>query len=118
MKLLDGHVELVPLLFLCTDKHEHQIRANREIGCLIRDHHRVKIRLEALQTFVNHGNQVRADGIHLRMELAADHAIAQINQAGPGITLHLAASFFEALQNQDAGRLLHSFHCAGSKVEH
>ena len=91
LELLHGHVQFVPLLFLRANEHQHQIGADGKIGGLIGDDHGVEIRIQPLDAFVNHGDQIGADGVHFGVKFAADHAIAEIDQAGAGIALDFAA---------------------------
>ena len=94
LELLDGHVQLIPLLLLSAHQNQHQVRADGKIHGLVGDDHGVEIRLQALQSLVQHGDQVRADGVHLGVKFAADHAVAEIDQAGAGITVDFAPPIF------------------------
>jgi hypothetical protein len=87
-------VELVPLLFLSCDKNKHEICADGEVHSLIGDNHGVKVRFEALQAFVDHGNEVCANGVHLGVKFAAEDAVAEINQAGAGVALDFFSGIF------------------------
>ena len=92
LELAHHQVQVVPFLFLRGHQDEHQIRAGGKIHGLIGDDHGVEIGAQAREAFVDHGDQVAADGVHLRVKFAADHAVAQINQARAGIFL----DFFRA----------------------
>ena len=66
---------------------------------------------------MQHGDQVRADGIHLGVKFAAHHAVAEIDQACAGIALDFAARIFERLENDDALWLFDFFRCAAANIE-
>ena len=102
LKLLDREVQLVPLLLLRGDQHEHQIRAHGKIHGLVGDDHGVEIRVEPLQSLVEHGDQIRADRVHLRVKFAADHAVAKVDQARAGVAIDFAARVFQRFENDDA----------------
>ena len=110
-------MQFVPLLLLRRHQHQHQIGAHGKVHGLVGDDHRVKIRIESLQSFVQHRDQVRADGVHLRVKLAAHHAVAEVDQAGAGIPLDLAARLFLRFQNDHAGRRFHRLGRAALHIE-
>ena len=113
LKLFDRHVELVPLLFLCGDEDEHEIGANGKIDGLIGDDHRIEICFQAFKAFVNHGDEVCADGVHLGVKFAADDAVAEVDEARAGVAFNFFSGVFERFQNDDAARLF-NFPGAGS----
>src|SRR5256885_11576199 len=53
------------------------------------------------QALVQHGDQVRADGVHLGVKFAAHHAVAEIDQASAGIALHFAACIFQRFRSEE-----------------
>ena len=84
-------MQLIPLLLLSADQQDHEVCSNRKINGLIGNDHRVEISVEALQTLVEHGDQVRSNGVHLGVKLAADDAVAEVDEAGARIAFDLAA---------------------------
>ena len=54
---------------------------------------------------MNHGDEVGADGVHLGVKFAAEHAVAEVDQAGAGISLDFLAGIFQRFQKNDAGRI-------------
>ena len=52
---------------------------------------------QAREAFMNHGKQVAADGVHLRVEFAADDAVAEIDQARAGIFLDFLGRALSAI---------------------
>ncbi len=117
LELAHGEMQLVPLLLLRGDKNEHEVCADGKIRGLVGDHHRVEIGIKPFNTLVQHGDQVGADGVHLGVEFAADHAVAKIDQAGAWIALDLAAGFLEGFENDDPGGFFHAFGGAGGEIE-
>ena len=117
LKLLHRHVQLVPFLFLCCDEYKHQIRANRKIHRLVRNHHGIEIRFQPLQPFVHHGDQIRSNGIHLGVKFAANHAVPKVNKACPGILLDFASCFFQRFQDNDASRLFDFLRPSGANIK-
>ena len=96
---------------------QHQVRAGGKILALIGDHHGVEIGAQPREALVNHGQQVAADGVHLGVEFAADHAVAQIDQAGAGIFLDFLAALLQRFQNDDAFGLRHGLVGLAGKIE-
>ncbi len=117
LELLHGHVEFVPLLLLRTDENKHEICADGKVGGLIGNDHGVEIGIEALDAFVDHGDEIGADGVHLGMEFAADNAVAEIDEAGAGIAFHFPACVFETLEDEDAGGFFDFGRGGGGKIE-
>ena len=102
LELPHGEVQVVPLLLLRGHQEQHQVRAGGKIHGLIGDHHGVEIGAQARQAFVDHGEDVAADGVHLGVKFAAEHAVAEIDQARAGIFLDLLGALLERFQNDDA----------------
>ena len=117
LKLLYGHVQFVPLLLLRSDENEHQICADGKIHRLVSDNHCIKIGLQTLQALVQHGNQIGADGIHLGVKFAADHAIAKVDEACAGIPLDFAAGILQRFENHDPFGLFDFFRRAAGDIE-
>ena len=92
LKLPHHQVQVVPFLLLRGHQDQHQVRAGGKIHRLVGDHHGIEIGAQARQALVDHGDQVAADGVHLGVKFAADHAVAQIDQARAGIFLDFFAS--------------------------
>ena len=65
-------------------------------------------RLAALRGFLHAGLQhldrVAADGVHLRVELNGDHAVAEVDQARAGVLLDDAVLFLRRPQDLQVGR--------------
>ena len=72
---------------------------------LIGDHHRIEIGFQPRDARMNHREDVAAERVHFRVEFAADHAVAQINQARARIFLHHGRAFLQRFQNDDSGGL-------------
>ena len=102
LELPHHEVQVVPFLLLRGHQDEHQVRAGGKIHGLVGDHHGVELGAQAREAFVDHGEQVAADGVHLGVEFAADHAVAQVDQARAGILLDFLRAVLERFQNQDA----------------
>ena len=104
LKTADGVVEIVPFLLLRGDEQEQEIGADGKIGRLIGDHERIEIGAQALEAGVDHGGDVVADGIHLGVKFAAEHAVTQIDQAGAGVARDLLRTILQRFEDDDAGR--------------
>ncbi len=105
LELPHGHVDLVPLLLLRRHEQQHQVGADGKIRRLVGHHHCFKVRPQALDAGVQHGHQVAADGVHLGVKLAAQHAVAQVDEAGAGVALDFLRAIFQRLQIDDARRV-------------
>ena len=101
----DGVVNIVPLLLLRADKQQHEVGANGEVGRLVGHNHGVEIGVQALESGLDHGSDVVADGVHLGVKFAAKNAVAEIDEAGAGIARHLLGTILERFEKDDAGRL-------------
>ena len=90
LELLDGHLDLVPLLFLDGEEQLHEVRADGEVGRVAGDDEggevgdRLGRRLERLG---DEGNDVAAQGVHLGVQLDGGDAVAKIDQRGSGVLL-------------------------------
>ena len=51
----------------------------------VADDQRAKVRGCLLDAGVQHLHRVAADRVHLRVELDAEHAVAEVDQAGAGV---------------------------------
>ena len=81
-------VELVPLLLLHRQEHQHQVGADGELLALVADHQRVEVRLGLPCTAaLQHGEGVGAERVHLGVELDEAAAVAQVHQAGARVLL-------------------------------
>ena len=56
---------------------------------LVGHDHGVEVGVQALHASLQHAENVFADGVHLGVKFAADHAIAQIDEAGAGRCVQL-----------------------------
>ncbi len=110
-------VKVVPFAFLNGHQHQHQVRAHAEIRRLVADHHGVEALVQALQPGVNHLHGVSPNGVHLGMELEADHAVAEVDQACAGILLDFLLAGFERGQQQDARLFCDIAVCAAREIE-
>ena len=81
-------VNLVPIAFLNRGQDQHQVGAHGEVRRLIADHHGIEVFTERLQSGVNHLYGVAANGVHFGMKFQAQHAVAQVDQACPGVLLY------------------------------
>jgi len=81
------------------------------------DDHGVEVRLQPLQAFVEHGDQVGTNGVHLGVKLAANHAVAEIDKACTGIAFDFAACILERLEDDDAFGLFDFFRCGAANIE-
>ena len=61
----DGHVYVLPILFLRFQKQQHQVGANREIDTLVSDDHSYEILFDLGKRLFHHLDGVGADGVHL-----------------------------------------------------
>ena len=61
---------------------------DREVRPLVRDDEALPLRLGAPDRLVEHGERVAADGVHLRVELEAEDAVAEVEHGGAGVPLH------------------------------
>ena len=67
------------------------------------DHQPHSLGLGPLHRPVDHGQHVAADGVHLGVELQAEDAVAQVDDRGAGVPLHLGPALLEE-QEVDAAR--------------
>ena len=65
----DHQVELVPVLFLRFEQHEHQVRAGGEVQPLVADDQRGEVAFRLANACLQHLDRVAADRVHLRVEL-------------------------------------------------
>ncbi len=108
LEVVDGGVELVPLLLLRGEQHHHEIRAGGKVLALIADDHRLEVVFELGEARTHHEHDVVAHRVRLAMKIAAEDAIAQIDQRRAGILLHHAAGALEIGEHSDAGARLES----------
>src|SRR3712207_9554207 len=66
---------------------------------------------------LHHRERVAADGVHLRVELKARDAVAQVDQRRASVLLDYAGSFFNGLQDDYARLLRHGRVLALREVE-
>ena len=99
LKLAHREVYVVPLALLRGHQQQHQVRASGKIRGLIPDYHGFEFGFQSRDARVQHRDEISADRVHLRVELAAEHSVAQVNQACAGILLHHRRAVLERLQN-------------------
>ena len=75
-------VDFVPVLLLRLEQHQHDVGAGREVLALVADDQRRESSPMLPEARVQHLNRVAADGVHLRVEFDAQHAVAKIDEAG------------------------------------
>src|SRR5713101_5677411 len=66
---------------------------------------------------MQHGDQVRADGVHLGVKLATHNAFAKIDQARTGIALDFATRLLQRFENDDALWLFDFFRYSAADIE-
>ena len=88
-------LQLVPLLFLRGQEDEHEVGAGGELLALVADHEGVEVRPPLLDRSLQHGERIGAEGVHLGVELDEPTAVAQVDQAGPGVLLANGARLLE-----------------------
>ena len=98
------HVDLVPVAFLRFEQHEHQVGAGRKVRRVVADHQRLAALRRFLHAGLQHLDGVAADGVHLRMELDGDDAVAQVDEAGAGVLLDDAALLLRGAKDLQIGR--------------
>ena len=74
-------VDFVPVALLRLEQQQHQVGAGREMLGVVANHQRREVCRGFLDRQLQHLDRVAADGVHLRVELDAEHAIAEIDQA-------------------------------------
>ena len=84
----DHQIDLVPILFLCFEQDEHQVCAGGEVNAVVAHDQRREVLRRFADAFLQHLDRVAADRVHLRMELDRQHAVAEIDEARPGILPH------------------------------
>ena len=81
----DHQIDFVPVAFLRLEQEQHQVRAGGEVQPVVADDERREVVSSLLDGAAEHVDGVAADGVHLRMELDAEHAVAEIDEAGAGV---------------------------------
>src|SRR5690242_17383047 len=77
---VDGGIEHLPLTLPCSHQHQQQIRACREVPCLVANDKSTELLLSLFNGIVQHLNDTFIDGVHLGMELDTAYTIAKINE--------------------------------------
>jgi hypothetical protein len=92
----DNEVDIVPLFFLHRHEKKHEIRAHGKICGVVAHDECVEVVARAawLQGLSDETQNVAAQRVHLRVELDAADAVAQIDQRRPCIFLHHAIGLF------------------------
>ena len=98
-------MKVVPLLLLRGDEEQHQIGADGKVRAPGWRRPWRRNRSQALHAGLDHGGDVVADGIHLGVKFAAEHAVAKVDEAGAGIFGDFARAVLERFQDDDAWRL-------------
>jgi hypothetical protein len=70
-------VQLVPVLVLRFEQHQHQVGAGGEVQPFVADDERREVLRRLAHAGLQHLHGVGADGVHLRVELHAQHAVAR-----------------------------------------
>ena len=97
-RLLEGlHHERDLVVRPLGDRHrqQHQVRAGRERLALVRDDEPAALRLGAAERPVHHREHVVPDGVHLGVELEAEHAVAEVEHGRARVPLHHRAGLLE-----------------------
>ena len=87
----DHQVDVVPVALLRLEQQEHQVGAGREVRRVGADDEALIALLRLLHGRDHHRHRVAANRVHLRMELEAEHPVANVEQAGAWILLDDAA---------------------------
>ncbi len=104
MQRSDHQIDLVPVALLRLEEHEHEIGPDRKVRGLGADDERREVVLCLLDRGVEHRDRVAADGVHLRVEVHGQDAVADVHQAGAGIAPHDAFPLFSRPKNLKVGR--------------
>ena len=78
LELLNGEVDLLPVLIFDLEEEKHEVCSGGKVGGVIGDHEPPHVRDHPLDGVVDHGNDVPADSVHLRMKFEARHTVANI----------------------------------------
>ena len=103
LKRADHQIDLVPVAFLRLEQQQHEVGAGGEVRRVVADDQRREVRRRLLDAGVQHLDRVAADGVHLRMELDRQHAVAEIDEAGAGVLPHDAAALLGASEQLEIG---------------
>src|SRR5579884_435422 len=77
---VDGRIQHLPLARLRAHQHQQHVGARREVLRLVTDDDGAELLLALLNSIAQHLDDALVDSIHLRVELDAGHAVAQIDQ--------------------------------------
>ena len=100
LELAHGEMNVVPLAFLRGHQQQHQICAGGKIRRLVADHHGLEFGFQSRDARMQHRDDISADRVHLGVEFAAEHAVAQIDQARARIFLHHPRALLQRFQDQ------------------
>ena len=81
----DHQVDFVPVALLRLEQEQHQVRAGREEVGLGADDERREVPRRLVDAGEDHLDRVAADRVQLRVELDAEHAVAEIDEARAGV---------------------------------
>ncbi|MFO0000915.1 MAG: hypothetical protein ACK559_07290, partial [bacterium] len=102
---LDGR----PVLLHRPHQDHQQVRPRAEGGAaLVADDERVvPARVEQIERLLVGGEDEIVQRVHLRVELEAEHAVAEVEQRGRGVGVHLAAARAHVVEQELAVRARH-----------
>ena len=86
----DGHLDLVPLLFLDGEEELHEVGADGEVGGVAGDDEGLEVGdgfAGGLQGLGDEADDVVAEGVHLGVQFDGGDAVAEVDDGGAGILL-------------------------------
>jgi len=105
LELADGHVDLVPLLFLNAHEQHHDVGADGEVGGVVGDDEGVEVIASAagLEGLGDEGDDVATERVHLGVELDAADAVAEVDERGARVLLDHSVGFLGDGDGPDSG---------------
>src|SRR5579885_599610 len=114
---VDGRTQHLPLARLRAHQHQQHVGARREVLRLVTDDDGAELLLALLNSIAQHLDDALVDSIHLRVELDANHAVAQIDQRGGAVVAQHPVFGLRRCQRDHALWLRHRQVCARLEIE-
>jgi len=95
----------IPIAHLDEEQDLEDVGAGGEIGAVVPHHQADEVFLDHFATLVDQLDDHIVQGVHLRMELQAGHAVADIHQRGAGISGDHHLALLQGGQEDDSGVL-------------
>ena len=105
LELPHHQVDLLPVALLGLEQQQHQVGAHREVASLVGDDEGLEVALGFAHGRGDHRDDVRADRVHLAVELQAQYAVAEVQEAGARVASHLGTRATQRVQ-VDGARVL------------